>query len=67
MTVRGEKYKKLTGDANRKTPFNSPVEPKIEINRDGTLKTRIIIDFVKLNSVEVKPSSLDDRVQFICK
>lgn len=59
MTVKGEKYKKLVGDLNRRTPFNSPilVIQKHGLKRDETVKKRLMIDFTKLNSVDVKSGS----------
>lgn len=59
MTVKGEKYKKLVGDLNRRSAFNSPILiiRKHGLKRDETVKKRLMIDSTKLNSVNVKSGS----------
>lgn len=61
MTVTGEAYRKLIKRPVKK--YNSPIvfAQKTELDGNGTVKTRLIIDFTRLNAVKVKRCSSIDK------
>lgn len=62
MTVNKKIYEKFNGVSVKKHHYPVVVFQKNESNVDGTAKKRLIIDFKKLNSVNIKYSTQGNQI-----